>query len=43
MCYCFTDMKVEVDTYLPAEGWTDNPEIVDTIVTLLDRVVFTVS
>ena len=36
-------MKVEVATYLPADGWKDNPEIVDTILTLLDRTVFTVS
>ena len=35
-------MPVEVGSYLPAEGWKDNPEVVDTIVTLLDRVVFTV-
>ena len=24
-------MKVEVGTYLPVEGWTDNPEVMDTI------------
>ena len=36
-------MKVEVATYLPADGWKDNLEIVDTILTLLDRTVFTVS
>ena len=43
MVHLFSDMKVEVGSYLPAEGWKDNPEIVDTILNLLDRVVFTVS
>ena len=33
----FADLEVRIATHLPEEGWTDNPEVVDNILSCLKR------
>ena len=36
------DLEVRIGTHLPEEGWTDNPEVVDNILSCLKRCAFMV-
>ena len=38
----FADLEVRIATHLPEEGWTDNPEVEDNILSCLKRCAFTV-
>ena len=38
----FADLEVCISTHLLEEGWTDNPEVVDNILSCLKRCAFTV-
>ena len=38
----FADLEVCIATHLPEEGWTDNPEVVDNILSCLKRCAFMV-
>ena len=38
----FADLEVRIATHLLEEGWTDNPEVVDNILSCLKRCAFTV-
>ena len=40
--YNIADLEVRIGTHLPEEGWTDNPEVVDNILSCLKRCAFTV-
>ena len=38
----FEDLEVRIGTHLLEEGWTDNPEVVDNILSCLKRCAFMV-